>query len=74
MALFSEAVNRLIRRDGITVRDAAHYEELYVRYRDDLFLANHGVPYLEWAARQADHPPGDTRSFAQKVADEAART
>lgn len=48
MGMFADGVNARIRKEGIVVRDAAHYEELYVKFRDDYFLRKHGMTFMEW--------------------------
>lgn len=48
MGLFHSAVLELIARDNITVKDSQHYEELYVKYRDEIFLEKYGKTFLEW--------------------------
>ncbi len=48
MALFAKAVRERIGRDGIIIKDDAHFEELYVEYRDKIFMERHGMTFLEW--------------------------
>ncbi len=48
MGLFAEGVKNRIIRDGIVVRDVAHQEELYVKYRDEIFMDRFGMTYMEW--------------------------
>lgn len=45
--MFEPLVNARIAREGIVVRDREHYEELYVKFRDDLFLEKYGQTFLE---------------------------
>jgi len=48
MGLFTIAVNRRIRKAGIAVRDKAHYDELYIKFRDEIYLERRGVTYAQW--------------------------
>lgn len=48
MALFAKEFWEQVARDGIVVRDEAHFNELYTKYRDELFMRRHGLSFLEW--------------------------
>lgn len=48
MSLFTIAVNRKIREAGIAVRNKTHYEELYIKFRDEIFLSKYGLTFAQW--------------------------
>lgn len=48
MGLFINSINERIKRDSIIIKDENHYEELYFKYRDELFLERYGKTFLEW--------------------------
>ena len=59
MGLFSHSVWECIRRDKVKLRGSnrtkrlrkkrsKHFDELYVKYRDEIFMEDFGMTFLEW--------------------------
>ena len=59
--MFESSVNKLIKRDNIQVIDKAHYDKLYKKYRDEIFLKRYGKTFLKWCLER------DKNKFIKKM-------
>ena len=48
MGLFHDGVKRRMAKDGIVATTPEQYEDLYVKYRDEMFMERYNKPYDEW--------------------------
>lgn len=48
MGMFSEVINVKIKKLGIIVKDKLHYEELYSKFRDEIFIRKTGKTFQQW--------------------------
>jgi len=77
MAMFADYAWKCIKRDRVKIRGStrtrrlrkkryAHFSELYPKYRDELFVKDHGMTFEEWKASNENKYKERTLSLKEK--------